>query len=157
MKRRALLAALSATTSLGGGCLSPVREWTDPSAQLGRFGASNADTTSSHRFELAVERDGDVVHRSSHELEPAVETEPNRIRVTQAVAECEWGSTSGDYTVRARVDGRDWVQKSVTEYATSKDVDCVMAWAEYHSSFLLDLRWPCEREYYDGLCSFVTE
>jgi hypothetical protein len=125
--------------------------------QLGWFGAMNADTRSSHRFELAVERDGELVHQSSHELEPAVETEPNRTRVTQAVAECEWGSTSGDYTVRARVDGQEWIEKSVTEYAASKNADCVLASAEYESSFNLNLKWPCEgRDYYDGLCSFVT-
>jgi hypothetical protein len=158
MRRRSLLTALGGATTLNAGCLSAIEEWSTPATRLGWFGATNADTQSSHRFELAVERDGERVHYSAYELQPAEQTEPNRTRITQAVAECEWGSTKGDYTVRARVDGGDWVEKSVTEYAASNDVECAIASAEYDSSFDLRLRWPCQgREYYDGLCPFVTQ
>lgn len=148
MRRRRLLTVLGTATTLTAGCLSAIEEWDTPATQLGWFGAWNADTRSSHRFELAVERDGERAHYSAHELEPAEQTEPNRTRVTTAVAECEWGSTKGDYVVRARVDDLDWVQKSVTDYVASKDGDCAVAMAEYDSSFYLNLRWPCEgREY----------
>lgn len=157
MRRRCLLTALGTATTLTPGCLSAIEEWDTPATQLGYFRAWNADTRSTHRFELAVERDGERVHHSSHELEPAEQTEPHRTRVTTAVAECEWGSTKGDYVVRARVDGLDWVQKSVTDYVASKDRDCVMARAGYDSSFYLDLSWPCEGREYDGVCPFVTQ
>ena len=158
MRRRGfvtIFGMLSAVVSVG--CLSSVREVVNPTAQLGWFGVHNADTDSSHRFDLEVERDGDLVHSSSHTVEAAREYEGGGQHNDGAVAECEWGNTPGDYTVRVRVDGNEWVEESVTEFATSRDVECVVADAEFRSTLTIHLKEGCDRNEYDRMCSFTSE
>lgn len=151
MRRRALLASLGATTAtLSTGCLTAVEERLTPSAQLGWFGAHNFDTEP-HLFDLQVNRDGTRVHRSSHEIRAR-----DGNYVHHAVADCEWGSTTGEYTVRARVDGNDWVEASLTEFVSSNDADCVVANAEYHDDGLwFSLLDECNQDW-DGKCEFAT-
>lgn len=158
MQRRSVVTTLGILTAGGsGGCLSRVREAVNPTVQLGWFGVHNADTESSHRFGLEVERDGEIVHSSSHTVEAAREYEGGGQHNDGAVAECEWGSTPGDYTVRVRVDGNEWVEESVTEFATSRDADCVVADAEFRSTLTINLKDECDPDEYGQMCSFTSE
>lgn len=152
MRRRALLASLGGTiATLSTGCLSDIEERLTPSAQLGWFGAHNFDTEP-HLFDLQVIRDGTQVHRSSHEIQSR---DGNYIH--NGVAECSWGSASGDYTVPARVDGDDWIEESITEFVASKDADCALANVEYHNNEgLRFVLWDgCNRDW-DNMCGFTT-
>ncbi|MFC7131895.1 hypothetical protein ACFQJ3_01930 [Salinibaculum sp. GCM10025337] len=158
MRRRSVIAILGMLTAgTSSGCISSIRDAVNPTAQLGWFGVHNADTESSHRFVLEVERDGEVVHSSSHTVDAAREYEGGGQHNDGAVAECEWGSTPGDYTVRVRVDDGEWVEASVTEFATSRDVDCVVADAEYRSTLTIYLKEGCDRDGYGRMCSFTNE
>jgi hypothetical protein len=152
MRRRALLASLGATATLSAGCLTTVTERLDESVQLGWFGAHNLDDEV-HQFELRVERGDTQVHNSTHVIQPK---EDNHFH--GAVADCTWGSTSGDYTVLARVDDNEWVAASLTELAASwnSDVGCVIADAMYHREGEVEivLGNGCDR-HYDGMCSFT--
>lgn len=151
MRRRALLASLGvSTTALSTGCLSTIEQSSTQSAQLGWFGAHNFDTEP-HLFDLQVIRDGTQVHQSSHEVQPK---DGNYIH--SAVAECSWGSTAGDYTVRAQVDSTDWVEESLTEFVASRDDDCAVANVEYRDEDLqFFLRDGCNRDW-DRMCPFTT-
>ncbi|PSQ48372.1 hypothetical protein BRD15_05485 [Halobacteriales archaeon SW_6_65_15] len=151
MHRRTLLTALGATTAtLGTGCLSSVEERLDPSVRLGWFGAHNFDTEP-HQFDLQLTRDGTRVHHSSHEIRPR-----DGNYVHSGVADCDWGSASGDYVVRARVDSNEWKEASITEFLTSREPDCAVANAEYRDDGLqFFLRDGCDRDW-NGTCSFTT-
>ena len=158
MRRRDFVKTLSILIAVGsGGCLSHIQETVNPTTQLGWFGVHNADRDSSHRFDLEVERDGNIVHSSSHTVEAAREYERGGQHNDGAVAECDWGSTSGDYTVRVRVDDSEWVEESVTDFATSRDVECVVADAEFRSTLTIHLKEGCNQEGYDQMCSFTSE
>lgn len=152
MYRRALLTSIGATASLSAGCLSSLEDRLNPSVRLGWLAAHNFDTEP-HLFELKVERDGTKVHDSSHEIEPR-----EGDSVDGAVAECDWGSTPGDYTVFARIDGGEWVAESVTEFAMSidGDADCVIADADNrdgHLGWYLGNR--CDGNH-TGICPFAN-
>ena len=58
--------------------------------------------------------------------------------IPEAVAECTWGGTSDKYTVRARVDGNGWIERSLTTFASSAnpDVRCAIAEARHRDSHL---------------------
>ena len=151
MYRRALLTSIGAT-SLSAGCLSPIENRFEPSVRLGWLAAHNFDTEP-HLFELKVERDGTKVHYSSHEIEPR-----EGDSVDGEVAECDWGSTPGNYTVFVRVDGGGWVAESVTEYAMSmdSDVDCVIADADNRDGRLgWYLSNRCDGDH-TGICPFTN-
>ena len=158
MRRRSIIATLGILTASGtSGCLSSIQEAVNPAVQLGWFGIHNADTESSHRFDLEVERDGQIVHSSSHTVDAAQEYDGGGQYNDGAVAECEWGSTPGEYTVRVRRDDNEWVEESVTEFAASRDVDCVIADAEYRSTLSIYLKEGCDQTDYDQMCSFTRE
>lgn len=157
MNRRALLASLGSTAAVGAGCVAPLRDAAGPSVRLGWFGVHNADTESDHRFDLEVWRDGARVHRSSHEVPAAREFDDGGQRNDGAVAEYDWGSTPGEYVVRVRADGGDWAEESVSAFAASEDVDCAIADAEYRSTLHIYLVAGCDRDGYEGTCSFVDE
>ena len=154
MHRRALLASLGATATLSAGCLTTVTDRLDQSVQLGWFGAHNLDSEV-RQFELRVEKGETQVHDSTHIIQPK---EDNHVH--GAVADCTWGSASGDYTVFARVDDNDWVEESLTEFAASwnSDVDCVIADAMYHpeGGLRISLGNGCDR-HYDRMCSFTDQ
>ena len=169
MQRRALLAsACVITTPFYAGCLSSIREFRTPAVQLGWFGVHNADPESAHVFELGVERDGEVVHESAHEVAEAEETEGGGLRSDGAVAECDWGQTAGDYTVRVRLDGEEHAEESVSAFARETGADCVIANAEYRNhdavsrymegtALNIFLREDYNNDGYTGRCSFTEE
>lgn len=86
-------------------------------------------------------RDGTLVHDSSHEIQSR-----DRNFINEAVADCDWGSTPGDYTVRARVDGNDWIEESITEFLTSRDTDYAVEAAEYYESGLRFFLGDCNHK-----------
>ena len=142
MRRRDLLtvAGLSATTSTVGG-LDAVLDRQE--IRLARFSVDNFDTTS-HRFDLRVDRDGETVHRSSFRIQGKGEN-----RVYGEVADCDWGTTPGEYEVFARADGADWTSKSLDDVTEGwrETADCATAHAIYfeNGNFWLRLQDDCER------------
>lgn len=136
-------------------------------AQLGWFGVHNADPESGHTFTLIVERDGKVVHESSHEVDAAEDLDPG-VASDGAVAECTWGETVGDYSVRVRRDGEEEAEESISAFAAERGVKCVVADAEYRNdnatSNYIDgkrlsifLREGCDNDGYVRRCSFTQE
>lgn len=167
MRRRALLSAAVGVTVGSAGCLASIHDSSHQKAQLGWFGVHNIDPESSHTFTLIVERDGNVVHESSHEVDAAEYHDPGVSR-TGAVAECTWGETSGEYSVRVRMNGEKEVERSVSSFAAERDANCVVASAKYEnydatSGFLdgkrlsLSLLEACDNDGYLKRCSFTQE
>ncbi|SDJ84327.1 hypothetical protein SAMN05216226_11056 [Halovenus aranensis] len=167
MRRRALLSATVGMTVGSAGCLASIRDSNRQMVQLGWFGVHNADPKSSHTFTLIVERDGNVVHESSHDVDAAEYSDPG-VAMDGAVAECTWKGTSGDYSVRVRRDGEEETEKSVSAFAAERGVECVVAEAEYEnydvtSDFLdgkrlsISLREGCDNDGYAGKCSVTQE
>ena len=104
MKRRALLGTLAAVgASMTGGCLD---QSTPPetTTKLGLLAIENYDTESGHEFDIRVERDGDIVHRSSHSVEKT-----SLPQISGPVLDCPWRFIEGKYTVSARVDDSEWL------------------------------------------------
>ena len=159
MRRRAYLvsAGAIAATGMTTGCISSLQETINPSVQLAWFGIHNSDMGSSHQFDLRVIRDGTQVHSSSHKVKAAQPFGNGRYS-DGAVAKCTWGSTAGEYTVRARADNGEWEEKSVTEFAKANDVDSVVADAWYdHSALGIRLVDEWERNEYERMCPFAAE
>lgn len=168
MRRRALLASAVVPVTVGGsGCLSTVRSVLPTSVQLGWFGIKNADPESAHTFELMVERDEETVHESTHRLK-AADASGNGGRSNAAVADCDWGQTAGDYTVRVRMDGTLETEESVTAYADRRGADCVIAIAEYRNhdavshfqdgkNLAIWLEDQCGEDGFVGRCSFTED
>ena len=155
MKRRALLAALGVATSTAtGGCLGSVADRLDETVQLGWLAAHNLDAEP-HGFDLAVERNGESVHRSSHEIDGKDDD-----FVHGVVADCTWGDAPGGYTVRARVDGGEWVTREISEVdgTYEGDVDCAIAEVEYRNGATsVAFQGGCDRvDDYDGGCGFAN-
>lgn len=167
MRRRTLLASACATlTTADAGCVSSIRDLRSPSVRLGWFGVHNGDPESAHVFDLEVERDGETIHESSHEVAAAELLNPG-LRMDGAVAECEWGEKAGDYTVRVRMDGEEEAERSVTEFARDTDAECVVAEAEYRNDdatseymsgkrLSIFLREQCDDDGYVNRCPFTT-
>lgn len=154
MKRRALLATLgTAASAATGGCLGSIADRLDTTVQLGWFGAHNFDTDP-HEFELRVERGGDVVHESAHEVEGFEDPVAHG-----AVADCTWGDEPGGYTISARVDGGEWVSREISEIDElyENDIDCATAEVRYRNeSTELYFQTGCDRvDRYDGGCGFA--
>ncbi|WP_265110890.1 hypothetical protein [Halosolutus halophilus] len=146
MRRRALLGTLAgAMTASTAGCLDLVSELRTHPMQLARLSVSNWDSAP-HRFDLRVDRDGETVHRSSHEI-PGKED----ARVHGEVADCDWGTTPGDYELFARVDGGDWEGKSLDEVdAGGRDtVECATAQVRYEESVWIRLLDNCDSLAYE--------
>ena len=167
MRRRALLSAAVGVTIGSAGCLASIRDSNRQMAQLGWFGVHNVDPESSHTFTLIVERGGNVIHESSHKVDAAEYHDPG-VESDGAVAECTWGDTAGDYSVRVRRDREEEVEKSVSAFAAESGANCVVAAAEYEnydatSGFLngkrlsLSLLEACDNDGYLRRCSFTQE
>ncbi|WP_439025518.1 hypothetical protein [Haloarchaeobius sp. DT45] len=124
MKRRTYLSSCCATGAIGlTGCLDGYLPSGDGTTRLGRLGVSNEDEERGHEFRLRVERDGDVVHESSHELEKDPESQHEG---SGAAVDCTWGGRDGRYVVFARIDDSEWVEKELTE-DYEQVPDCVIA------------------------------
>lgn len=108
MNRRALLGSLgiSLASSIGG-CLEAVSP-PDTSTKLGYLGIENFDTEASHKFDVRVERDGTVIHTSSHAVDAT-----SGSTLGAAVVACTWDPVAGEYVISARVDGGEWTGQPI--------------------------------------------
>ena len=128
MYRRALLASIGTlgTASLAGcvdsGLLS------DSSTTLRRLSVNNWDKTSGHSYSLRVERDGTVVHESTHDVGPS----EDGILSGQTV-QCTWEAVPGRYAVSVRIDGAEWHSFDVLDNIEATP-DCVTASVEHQST-----------------------
>lgn len=126
----------------------------DGSSRIGWLGVSNYDADP-HRFEVRVKRDGSVVHESSHAIRGGEDDV-----APGTVVDCTWGDTAGAYAIGARIDGNEWVERSVDE-AIDGAVDCVTVRVSYGDrSDELDIfaRENCDDvPEYEGGCEFATE
>jgi len=151
MHRRSFLATVGTSVSLfGGGCLSLLE---DSSIQLGYLDVGNFDGEQ-HEFEVQVERNGTQVHSSSH----SIAGKEGNVVHSEAV-ECTWGSTAGEYTVSARVDGNEWKSQSLlpADSVVSSETDCVVVGVWYRFDRLeFQIGSGCNRDY-DGMCSFTSQ
>lgn len=153
MDRRALLASLApGLTASTAGCLDTLTTTQNEPFQLGYVAVHNA-TEQTHRILIRVRRDGQDVHRSTHDV-------PGRdgAIVESAIPDCEWGPARGRYEVAVRIDDGDWATESFQGYETDGG-DCSIAIAEGRLNadgrLSLGSRRACD---YDnppaGLCSF---
>lgn len=142
MRRRAFLAGagLSVTGSTAG-CLGAVPGIGQRELQLAWFGVSNYDPDP-HRFDLRVERDGEVVHRSTHDIDGRTED-----LVHGESVDCTWDATPGVYEVSVRVDAGAWVSKPLSDVSDGwrDSVTCATAHGWYEDDLWIDLRENCER------------
>lgn len=129
MNRRDLLL----TTGLGGslslcGCTGPVPLAVETT--LGLFAIYNYHQEDAHQFDVRIERDGSVVHESSHRLQ-AFDAESDS--PPHAVVSCTWDDTPGEYVVFVRSDGREWKQFSVIDGVARsvRPPECVIALVRY--------------------------
>ncbi|WP_254532041.1 hypothetical protein [Natrinema gelatinilyticum] len=146
MRRRALLETLAGVGTVStAGCLNAVSELRAQPMQLARFTVDNWDSAL-HQFDLRVDRDGETVHRSSHEI-PGKDD-----RVHGKVVGCDWGTTPGEYDLFARVDDGDWVHKSLDEVVDGwrDTVECATANVQYESEYLwIRVLDACDRYAYE--------
>jgi hypothetical protein len=137
MRRREFLAVtgLSATVSTAG-CLDTVF---GRDIRLARFSVSNYDEEA-HRFDLRVDRDGEVVHRSSHEVRARDEV------IYGETPECDWEGTPGAYEVSARADGGEWESRPLAEVRDGRrdSVSCASAYVSYGPPVGIRFRPDCE-------------
>jgi hypothetical protein len=71
-------------------------------SRLAHVRVANWDSVS-HTFHVLVERDGDIVHRSSHEVSGSDTEIP-----TESV-DTSWADAAGDFVISVRVDdGEEW-------------------------------------------------
>lgn len=124
VNRRGLLraAGLLGVSSVAG-CLGAVPSVGETT--LGSFAIYNYHQESDHLFDVRIERDGTVVHESSHHLDAYDSESPPHSAVS-----CTWDDVPGDYTVFVRSDGRDWHSFGVVDGAV-RPPDCVIAFVRY--------------------------
>ena len=131
MDRRDVLRAAGLTGLLGlSGCTGAVPIVGETT--LGMFAVYNYHQESDHRFDVRIERDGAVVHESSHRLR-AFDPTAESASPPNAVVSCTWNDTAGEYTVFVRSDSREWRQFDVIDGVaqTVRPPECVIAYARY--------------------------
>ena len=117
--RRRLLGALSVTIATAG-CTSALGSdgadgSADPdSVRLDELSVQNADSQS-HRIQLAIEADGEMLHLGSYDLDG-----DGGSRTIGG----EWAETSGSYRVHAKLDDGDIQTADVTD-GVGAGTDCV--------------------------------
>ncbi len=109
--------------ALSGGCLGTVRDALH-SVRLGWLGVTNYDSDP-HRFRIQVRRDGDLVHDSTRRIRGGTET----VAPGEGI-ECTWDEGDGSYHLMGRIDGGQWVERSV-DAALDGTPDCATARAVY--------------------------
>lgn len=130
MNRRSVLAAAGALGAASlSGCLGFLRDDPAPSTTVGWLAVSNHDPDSSHEVDVRLERDGEVVHTSSHTI-----PEKQGRSVAGAVPDCTWETEPGEYVVFARPDDGEWVERNVTDTPEGEARDCVTVQIDYGSS-----------------------
>lgn len=132
MHRRALIRSIPAIGIASvAGCLDRVP--TVGETKLGWFGIYNYHEKSGHLFDVRIERDGTVVHESSHRIE-AFEHDADRDSPPHSVVSCTWKDIAGDYTIFVRSDNRDWHRYGVLDGVVNPPA-CVMAFVRYGDDF----------------------
>ena len=117
--RRHLLGALAVTVGTAG-CTSALGgDGADGSAdpdsvRLDELSVQNADSDS-HRLQLAIEADGEMLHLGTYELDADGGSR---------TIDGEWAETSGSYRVHARLDDGDIQTADVTD-GVGSGVECV--------------------------------
>lgn len=128
VRRRNLLQGVCAAgvTSIGGclGMIPTVGETT-----LGLFAVYNLDQGSGHTFSVRIDRDGTIVHRSSHEL-GAYDPASDSPSPPHAIVDCTWENIPGEYTVFVSRDGRDSKRYRIVDDAL-RPPECVIVYARY--------------------------
>lgn len=153
MNRREFLASSGTVLASVSGCVGTVSDPFNSALRLGWLGVSNYDT-SSHRFQIRVERRNEVVHESTHTVRGREESV-----VYGNPLECTWGSSAATFVLHGRVDDADWVEQPLNR-AIDGTPDCVTARGVYDDwkskTFEFYVRAGCERvAEYDGGCSFT--
>lgn len=160
--RRSFLTAFGASAVvLSSGCIEEIRGEASSPPQLGWVAVKNYHPEA-HRFDAQIIRAGSVVHEASHEV--AGKTGG---RIPGEVLECAWGAESGPFTLRGRVDDREWVEQSVANAIDNNatmdgTTSCVIAegaYAQYGDhKFAWQIQdWCGEVSTYNGGCSFTDE
>lgn len=154
MRRRALLATLGSSMAVStAGCLDTIADSFDEPIRLARLAALNFDSRA-HQFDLRVDRDGETVHRSSHQIRGKDDEQ-----LYGEEADCTWGSTPGTYEIAARVDGGEWTVRPLADVVDGwrDTVECATAEVWYEAGDVwIRLQDNCgrltERDLQDG-CS----
>lgn len=129
--RRSILCTLGcAATVTTVGCAGSPVDFLDSGTKLAQFDLTNL-SSSSHRFEIRVQRNDSVVHESTHTLEG------DGGSVTGTVGACPWMDTSGSYVVAARLGDGEWVSQSVDEGVSSSP--------EYAFAYIIYDGWNTKR------------
>lgn len=155
MRRRNFLTALALVPlGTGSGCLSRMQGQAPQEMRLGWYAVANHDAES-HHFGLRVERDGETIHQSSHEVQGR-----NGNVIHGAVADCTWDETVGDYSVFARVDGGEWVAESLSGMESGQGMTCAVVEAKYGHDDVDGLTFWTENtcnnvRQYEGGCEFA--
>lgn len=132
MNRRALIRSIPAIGFASvAGCLDRVP--TVGETKLGWFGIYNFDEKSGHLFDVRIERDGNVVHESSHQV-GAYQHDPSRDSPPNSVVSRTWEDVAGDYTVFVRSDKRDRNSYGILEGVVNPPA-CVMSYVTYGDNF----------------------
>ena len=106
--RRSLLAALGcAATAPTVGCIESPLKYLDSGPKLAQIALSNF-SDSSQPFEIRIQRNDAVVHRSTHTLEEGES-------VAETAEACHWMETAGSYIIEARIRNGEWVSQPVDE------------------------------------------
>ena len=127
VNRRALLGTVvTVGTFATSGCLGRLL-LPDTSTKLGLLAIENYDTKNGHEFDVRVERDGDIVHRSSHSVNKTVLP-----HISGLVLECPWEFVEGEYAVSARVDDGEWLNQPLAAPFDTVP-DCVISVIRYGS------------------------
>lgn len=117
-------------TALQGGCTRFLRDRDEPTATLGAASITNFDTEP-HRFQLRIEREGERIHDSAHELDGTAGGEGEDYgRVDTEIVDCTWEEVAGSYDVAVRLDDGEWVEQSVNA-RLDEDAECVIAEVRY--------------------------
>lgn len=134
IRRRELLASLAAVGTAG--CISSVSG--EGGVTLGGVLLSNT-TDRPLDVEVRISRDGERVHSTTHEVDPA----DGRVASVREL-DCEWSPGRARYTVEARREDTDWYATELDDAETPCRSLDVRAWdREMHPDVELVDR-PCE-------------
>lgn len=151
MKRRELLgsAAVVGAPTLSG--CAGVLPFGRSTTKLARLSVVNWDEDAAQTVDVRVERDGTVVHESTHTVG---QMQGNEAQAT--VVDCTWDDVPGEYVVAARLAGdSDWRTFDLLD-ATEQSPSCVIAAVQYGQVSGIDEQQPLNIEVRDR-CDEVGE
>lgn len=144
---------LTAGGTVLAGCLDGITT-TSPTTILLGVVIRNDHRRTAHDFTLRIERDGEVIHTSTHSLARAGTEAESRVELSS----CPWGRDKGSYTVAIRVDDGEWIESDFTDEFEELP-DRVVADAIYRADTGLDIAGfsgQSEAVTY-GPCSMTTD